>query len=234
MSSWEDPRIRAGLPRQLARRRAELARGSAPIGWKVGFGAPSALEMMEIEAPLIGYLTDRTVMGDGVTIETAGWTKGLVEFEVAVWMGDRLGAGATPADARRAVAAIGPAIEVADLDLTPAPDAVEEILAGDIFHRGVVFGARDPARAGIDLDGLVARIQMDGAPFAETDHLEAITGRYDEVVATVANTLGAFGEELEEGTVIITGSVIPPVPLDDGIEFTFSLGEYPPLSVRRA
>ncbi len=188
---------------------------------------------MQIEAPLLGYLTDRTVLSNDEALDTSSWAKGLIEFEVAVWIGETLGSGTTPDDARGAVRAVGPAIEVADLDLVPAPGTVEAILAGDIFHRGVLLGDRDETRAGIDIDGLTAVIEVDGEPFAETSDLEAITGRYDEVVATVANTLGAFGEHLVEGAVIITGSVVPPVPLDAGERFSFRLGDYAPLSLRR-
>ncbi len=189
---------------------------------------------MEIEAPLLGHLTDRTVLTDGATVDASSWVRGVVEFEVAVWVGETLGSGTTPDDARAAVRAVGPAIEVADVDLVPGPGTVEAILADDIFHRGVLLGDRDETRAGLHIDGLTAVIEIDGESFAETSDLEAITGRYDEVVATVANTLGAFGEHLVEGAVIITGSVIPPVPIDAGERFSFRLGDYAPLTLRRA
>lgn len=231
---WDDPRIRAGFLRQLARRRGELVEGAVPIGWKVGLGSPGALERLEIGAPLPGYLTDRTELADGDEVDVAGWRKGLIEFEVAVWMGETLGSGTTPADARRAVRALGPAIEVADLDIEPAPGVVEEILAGNVFHRGVLLGDADGARAGIDLDGLEASVEVDGERLASTDDLQAITGRYEEVVATVANTLASFGEHLVAGAVVITGSVIPPVPLESGSTFVFALGDHPPLTLHRA
>ncbi len=233
MKPWEDPRLRAGFTRQLEHYRHDIAQGATPIGWKVGFGAPAALASMQLTAPLPGYLTDRTHFGNGLTLDTTSWTKGLIEFEVAVYVGESLGSGTTPEQARASVASLGPAIEVADLDLTPSPDAVGDILAGDIFHRGVVLGEPSAQRAGIDLDGLEAVIGIDGHEVARVTELEALTGRYDEVVATVANTLGAFGETLEGGAVIITGSVIPPVPLADGSEFSFRLSGFEPLVLRR-
>ena len=230
---WEDPRVIAGLTRQLEDRGRMLSSGARHLGWKVGFGAPSALEMMQIRAPLLGFLTDATVFAPATVVDTTGWTRGVVEFEVAVHMGADLGEGATPAEAREAVAALSPSIELADISIDPLQASeVEEILASNIFHKGVIFGEPDDSRSGLDLEGLAARILVDGEEHAETAHLEELTGAYDGVVATVASTLAAMGESLRAGDVIITGSVIPPVPLSAGTEYAFELGDFPPISVR--
>ena len=231
MNPWEDPRIVEGLRRQLAARNEVLRAGAGHVGWKVGFGAPSSLELMQITAPLLGYLTDTTVVDDGATFETGGWTRGVVEFEVAVWMGSDLGAGAGESEAAAAVAAVGPALEVADVDLPVGPDRISDIMAGDIFHRGVIFGARDESRAGLDITGLTAQITLDDEVFATVTELEAITGAYPWIVSTVASTLASAGERLRAGDVIITGSVIPPVSVADADRFTFELAPYDPITV---
>ena len=44
--------------------------------------------------------------------------------------------------------------------------------------------------------------------------------------------MAANGERLREGDVIITGSVIPPVPVNEGSEFTFTLDPLDPISVQ--
>ncbi len=231
MNPWEDPRIIDGLRRQLASREQLLESGARNIGWKVGFGAPTALELMRITAPLLGYLTDMTVFDSGATFDTDAWTRGVVEFEVAVWMGSDLGAGASDSEAAAAVSAVGPAIEVADVDLPVGPDGISDIMAGDIFHRGVIFGARDERRAGLDISGLAAHITLDDEEVAEVTELEAITGAYPRIVATVASTLASAGERLRAGDVIITGSVIPPVSVNDADRFTFELAPYDPISI---
>jgi 2-keto-4-pentenoate hydratase len=231
MNPWEDPRIVDGLHRQLAARSDALAQGAGHVGWKVGFGAPGSLELMHITAPLLGYLTETTVYDDGATFDTDGWTRGVVEFEVAVWMGSDVDAGASEAEAAAAVAAVGPAIEIADVDLPVGPDGIADIMAGDIFHRGVVFGARDERRAGLDISGLTAHIRLDDDDFATVAELEAITGAYPWIVSTVASTLASAGERLRAGDVIITGSVIPPVSVNDAREFTFTLDPFEPISI---
>ncbi len=229
---WEDPRVVAGLERQLARRRQMLDRGAKPLGWKVGFGAPAALELMQITAPLLGFMTDATRLESGSVVETADWERGIVEFEVAVYLGRDLGPGSSPNEARAAVSAVGPAIELANIDLPLEASGVEEIVAGDIFHQSVILGDPDPGRAGLDTSGLTARILIDGTERAATADLEAITGAYPWIVSTVADTLAANGECLRADDVIITGSVVPPIPVTEGRDFALVLDPFDPISVR--
>ena len=228
---WDDLRVRAGSARQFWLRKRMLDEGATPIGWKVAFGSPSALELMEIEAPLLGFLTDATVLQSGASVEMAGWQLGVVEFEVAVYLGEDLGPGASEEESRAAVSAIGPAIELADVDLPIAAASLEEILAYDIFHKGVILGVPDEGRAGLALGGMVARILIDGREVATTTDLQAITGAYLSIVTTVADTLAAYGEILRKGDVIITGSVVPPVPVGESTEFIFALDPFDPISV---
>lgn len=228
---WDDPRIRAGLPRQLEIRRDAIASGARHVGWKVGFGAPSSLELMQISAPLMGFLTDETLLESGATVATSAWDRGIVEFEVAVVLGRDLGPGASEDEARSAVGAVGPAIELANIDLPIEASRVTDTLVGNIFHEAVIFGEMDERRAGIEIDGVTARILVDGEQRAATRELQAITGPYPWIVSTVASTLDAHGERLSAGDVIITGSVIPPIPVAEGSEFVFSLDPFPPVSV---
>ncbi len=229
---WEDPRVAVALPTMLEARRQALEDGASPVGWKVGFGAPASLELMKIDAPVLGYMTDRTTVPSGAMISLDGWTRPVVEFEVAAYIGSDLGPGATTEEARAAVSALGPAIELADIDLPIQAESVSDIVAGNIFHKAVMLGARDPARAGIDTSGLTARILIDGRERWVVTELEALTGTYPKVITTVANTLAAAGERLRAGDIIITGSVIPPVPGADGQVFTFVLDPLPEITIR--
>lgn len=230
-SPWDDSRIAAGLSRQLVSRASMLETGAVSIGWKVGFGAPAALELMEITAPLLGFLTNATVRESGSRVDTGNWERGIVEFEVAVYLGEDLGPGASTDRARAAISAVGPAIELANIDLPIEAAGVEKIMAGDIFHQAVIFGPPHRDRAGLDITGLTARIIIDGRERASTADLEAITGAYPWIVTTVADTLAAHGERLRASDVIITGSVIPPIPVTEGTDFVFALDPFDPISV---
>jgi 2-keto-4-pentenoate hydratase len=206
---WEDPRVARGLRAQLELRRRRLAEGERPLGWKVAFGAPQARELLGLGAPLIGFLTSRALVEPGAVYSIAGWTKPALEAEIAVHMGSDLGAGAAREETQAAIAALGPALELADLD-RPLEE-LEAVLAENIFQRGIVLGTPDPARAGGDVAGIRARVTADGEEVGATDDPTALTGDLLEVVAHVADIVAAFDETLRAGEVVITGAVLPHV-----------------------
>jgi len=231
-SNSEDPRIARGMQMQLSRRREHLARGEQSLGWKVGFGAPAAMEKLGINAPLIGFLTDRALVASGATLSLANWKKPLAEPEIAVHMGSDLPAGADSDAVKRAIKGIGPAIELADLDRPP--DDVEQILAGNIYQRHVILGPCDSSRAGCVLDGLTGRILRNGTEIARTSDPQANTGNLIGIVRHVADVLAACGEQLRAGQIIITGSIVPPLWVEAGEAVDFQLDPLGGVSVRFA
>jgi 2-keto-4-pentenoate hydratase len=229
--AWDDPRIARGMEKQLSIRRARIAAGEKPLGWKVGLGAPPAMERLKIRAPLVGFMMQKSLVPNGSTVSLAGWTKPVAEPEIAVHMGKDLSSGAHRAATIAAIAALGPAIELADLN--PPADDVEITLAGNIFHRHVILGPPDPARAGAKLDGLVGHVFRRGALAAKQENVEALIGEMIGIVQHVAGTLAAYGEKLRAGEVIITGSIVPPPFIEpDETEFAYSLEPVGGLSVR--
>lgn len=231
MNAWDDPRIARGMEKQLATRKARIAAGEKPLGWKVGLGAPPAMERLKIKAPLVGFMMQKSLIPNASTVSFAGWHKPVAEPEIAVHMDKDLPGGANRATTIAAIAGLGPAIELADLN--PPPDDVEVTLAGNIFHRHVILGPSDPARAGAKLDGLVGHVFRRGALAAKQENVEALIGEMIGLVAHVAGTLAAHGERLRAGEVIITGSIVPPPIIEpDEAEFVYALEPIGGLSVR--
>jgi 2-keto-4-pentenoate hydratase len=223
----DDPRIARGMQAQLEARRARLAKGDAPLGWKVGFGAPAAMAKFAITAPLVGSLLRSGHIASGGTAALAGWVKPVAELEIAVHLGSDLPGGGDEAAAARAIAAIGPAIELADMDRPP--EDVEAILAGNIYQRHVVLG---PTRPGHVVDGLTGRVMRRGAEVARTTELEANTGRIVAIVRHVADLLAGCGERLRAGEIIIAGSVVAPLFIEpDEREVRFALDPIGDVSV---
>ena len=217
-----DARVARGMARQLEWRRERIAGGERPIGWKVGFGAPAALEKFALDGPLVGFLTDAGLLESGAECSLDGWTKPMLEAEVAVQLARDVPGGSDRDAARAAIAGLDAAIELADLE--PPPEDVEEILAGNIFHRHVVLGpVRDELRS---VEGTTARVVRNGEEAARTDDPEALTGELIDVLRHVATLLAACGEALRAGEVVIMGSVVPPMPVERGDSVTVEL---PPL-----
>ena len=229
---WYDLRIARGMVAQLRHWHERLNAGEKPLGWKVGFGAPGAMETLKISAPLIGHLTDRARLEPASKVSLAGWKKPAAEAEIAVYMGKDLPGGASRDAAKHAIAGIGPAIELADVDFPP--DDVEAILKGNIYQRHVVLGACDRTRAGCALDGLTATVIRNGNEIARASDTQEATGELVDIVRQVADMLSAFGERLRAGQVIITGSVTAPLWVEPGEEILFNLDPVGSVSVRFA
>ena len=181
--------VETGTEAMLTRRREILAKGAEPIGWKVGFNVPDIQRKLGIDAPLTGFLTtDSLVEGDWDEYPV------VVESEVAVEIGDD----------GRSIVALLPALEIADppdLDLE-----IEQILAGNIFHRAVAFGPRvETTESG------PGRILVNG----EEQHAVRSEG-LERMVAAVAARLAAAGEQLRPGDRIITGVLAPPHEASEG------------------
>jgi 2-keto-4-pentenoate hydratase len=208
-TAWNDPRIARGMKEQLAGRRARIDAGEEPLGWKVGFGAPAAMEKLKITAPLVGFLMKRGLIASGGTASLSGWVKPVAEPEIAIRIGRDLAGGGDRTAAAAAIAALSPAIELADADL-PFEDP-EAILKGNIFQRHVILGEPDPSRAGGSTAGLTARVFRRDAEAAHTSDPEAATGKLVDIVRHVADLLAAFGERLSAGDIVIAGSVVPPL-----------------------
>jgi 2-keto-4-pentenoate hydratase len=220
-AAWKDARIESGMQQQLRRRRELMAVGEKPVGWKLAFGGLAALERLHINAPLVGFLMANTVVPSGSTISLAGWKKPAAEPELAVYMGKDLVSGSERKATMDAIAGLGAAIELADVD-HPSDD-VEGTLARNIYQRHVVLGGCDTKYAGGSLSGMKARVFRNGAEMANTSDFEALTGELITIVGHVANLLGHFGETLRAGQIIIAGSITPPIWVEAGESIGFHL-----------
>jgi 2-keto-4-pentenoate hydratase len=202
-----DARIQRGMEKQLRLRQDRLNAGDTSIGWKVGFGTPASQERLGITAPLVGFLTERILLPSGASVSIEDWAKPAVECEIAIYMGRDLNEAVDRETTRAAIAAVGPAFELADVCFPP--DDVEMVLANNIYNRHVILGRADSSRAGCVLDGLEARIYRNGEEAARTTDLQALTGDVIDIVSHVAKVLSALGERLRAGEFIIAGTIVP-------------------------
>jgi 2-keto-4-pentenoate hydratase len=224
---WQNEAVRSGIARMLQARTAALRHGERPIGWKLAFGAPTFLERFGLTGPVIGFLTDAGLRPDGSEVPTIGWTRAVAEPEIAAHFGKDVD---DLADIEAAIVALGPAIELADID-TP-PEDIGAALAGNVYHRAVVLGEADRGRAGAVVDGLTGRVSRDGEVVAEIDDLEALTGPFLDILRHTGALLQAAGETFRAGEVVILGSVVPPLAVEPGQQIHFEVTSMAPISVR--
>jgi 2-keto-4-pentenoate hydratase len=210
LSASEADRVRRGLEAQLIALERKRAEGADLIGWKVGLNAAPVQEHLGLTRPVVGHLTTASLVEPGSTHSVAGAKRAGVEPEVAIHLGPS-----------GEIDSLGPAIEIVDLD--PSLDALEPILGGNVFHRGVVLGAPVEGVEPAGLAALTATVTRNGevaeqARFADTGEDPA------GVAAMIAERLALVGERLREGQVIIAGSLTPIVFVEPGDSIEVDLG----------
>jgi 2-keto-4-pentenoate hydratase len=226
LSAAVDPRVVAGLPAQLELRAELLAQGAKPVGWKIGFNMPAVQKAFGITEPISGFITSASVIPAGKPHSLAGAGQPMAEPEVAIHLGAAVEPDCGAAEAEAAIAAFGPAIEVADVD--PSITDLTEITAVNVFHRAVLFGEPVPDTP---LDSVTARVTFNGDTFGEGNPLDATLDPV-AVVRVIARTIGAGGERLRPGDAIIAGTLVPPPVVSPGDELAVDLGPLGSLSLR--
>jgi 2-keto-4-pentenoate hydratase len=199
--------VTRGMRALLARRDEQVAEGARQIGWKIGFNTPAIQQHFGLDSAVVGYMLDAGVTPDGTTVPVGDWTAPALEVEVAVLVGD---------DGR--VAALAPALELVDMDVSF--DDLEPVLAGNICHRGVVFGPDRTDLWPADLAGLRVTVTRDGAVVAEG----GLTEDPADTVRLAQTFLAAHGAAVQPGERIICGSMIAPLLVAPGDDLAVTFG----------
>ena len=197
-----DERVERGMRRQLA---------SAPddrIGWKMALNAPAIMQALGMPEPALGWLSrERVAEGEH---SLAGSANPAVEPELLLEAGED-----------GALARIGVALEVVDLD-RPL-EQVEEVIAGNVFHRAVALGelgaAVEPGEAVFSLNGEERARITEIEPPART-------------LAFVGDFLERLGERLEPGDLVIAGALAPAAQVAVGDDAELTVGGVGSVSLR--
>ena len=108
---------------------------------------------------MVGYLTDRTELRSAATVAIGGWTRPMIEAELAVQLRGPLSVGDDAGEAAAVIAGVSLAIEVVDVSIPL--HHTEDVLAGDIFHRHFVTGGFSARMAGGAIEGICVEAWLD-------------------------------------------------------------------------
>ena len=199
------------------------------IGWKLAFGSPAGLSNLKIDAPLVGYLLAERSLANNAHVNIKDWIHPVGETEIVMYFDRDVVPGSSREVVLQSISAIGPAIELADVEFTPNDPT--KILDTDIFQKYFILGERDESRRGGVIDGLVAHIKMPDSSEKIVTELEELIGKVPEIVTHCADVVGEFSGGIKKGEFILIGSILPPIPLIPGGTFEYILGDYSALSV---
>jgi len=227
-----DDRIVRGMGALKLKLQADLKSGAHQVGWKLAFGSPSGLKNLQIERPLVSYLLDRNQISSEETVKISSWSKPVGETEIAIYFAKDVPPAPTVDEVMDCICALGPAIEIADIDVVSTDP--EPILAGNIFQRHYILGKQDALRAGGNIDGLSAAVTMPDGSISAVEDLQAMTGSIPMILHHFAGVVEEFSGGVKAGEFVIIGSILPPILVQPGDSLNFSLGDYPMLKVNFA
>jgi 2-keto-4-pentenoate hydratase len=203
MSVTDRDRWARGMERQLARWRAARAAWMPRRGWKVGINVPEIQVRLGLGHPLVGWIDGHGVVESGASLESNPGAKWHVEPELAIRLASAVDPALGPDAARACVAEVAPALEIVDYS-HPAGD-LETIVEHSMFHAGCVVGASSPADAASELGARWPVLRV-GDALGPAPRADLVPSRLGPLIHLVAELLSLFGEGLEAGDLLLSGS----------------------------
>ena len=207
--------------------------GEVIIGKKIGVTSKAVMNMLQVDQPDFGYLTDRMVYNNGDEIPISSeMIQPRAEGEIAfILKHDLEGPGVTNADVLRATECVMPCFEIVDSRIRDWKIRIQDTISDNASCGAFMLGDRavDPRNVDLVTCGMVH--SKNGEVIA-TGAGAAALGSPVNCVAWLANTLGGFGIKLEAGGVILSGSLVPLHPVVPGDSMSLSIGGIGNASVR--
>ena len=192
------------------------AAGARIRGHKVGLTSPAMQRQMNVDQPDYGHLLDRMFWPEYDPIPLPEFLQPRVEPETAFVLARPLrGPGVTIADAIAAVGFVLPALELIDSRIRDWKIGLADTIADNASSGGVILGSTPVPLSALDLRLAGCNLHKNGE-LAGTGACGAVLGSPLTALAWLANMVGARGIGLEEGQVILPGSVTASVPVGAG------------------
>jgi 2-oxopent-4-enoate hydratase len=209
-----------------------VAAGQRVIGRKVGLTSRPMQELLGVDEPDFGVLTDEMMVEDGDLIALERLNQPRVEAELAFVMErDLAGPGITTGVALAAIAGALPAVEIVDSRVADWKIKLVDTVADNASSGLLVVGGRMRPVAELDLRLLGVAVSRRGE-LIDTGAGAAALGNPARCVAWLANKLGAFGAGLKAGDIVLPGAVHKMVPVAPGDVFRADFAHLGAVTVR--
>jgi 2-keto-4-pentenoate hydratase len=193
-----------GMSMQLDAMRARMASGMPRRGWKIGINVPEVQRALGLQHALVGWLDGDRILRSGSRIVCDAGTQLHAEPELCLRLRASVEANTDLDSARKAVAAVAPAIEI--VDYAKAKGSLTDIVGHSMFHAACVVGDWQsvPERGDIDI---AARVQFRaGIRQSAAARVDLVPSQVGEIVLLCASVLAEANERLLAGDWILSGS----------------------------
>lgn len=220
--------------------RLKLEQGRSIIGWKIGLTSKAMQYALGISTPDSGVLFDDMAFDDGATVAEGRFIQPRIEAEIAFIMKAPLaGANITRKEVTAATDFVSPALEILDTRIlrsdpaTKEPRTVVDTISDNAANAGIVLGKARHRIDAFDLRWVGAIVTRDNA-VEETGLGAGVLNDPTEGIVWLARRMAQYGQRIEAGQVILSGSFIRPVECPPGSNIVADFGSFGTVSCRFA
>jgi 2-oxo-hept-3-ene-1,7-dioate hydratase len=213
--------------------------GDAQIGWKIGLTSRAMQMALNIDIPDSGVLLQSMAFTDGVTIPANHFIQPRIEAEIAFVMRAAIAGDVTTPQVLAATDCVCPALEILDTRILRADAAtgkartVVDTISDNAANAGIVLGTQMHRPTTHDLRRVGAVVTRDGV-VEETGLGAGVLGDPVLGIVWLARRLAQFGQRIEAGQVILSGSFIRPIECTAGCDIHADFGTFGNVSLRFA
>lgn len=217
---------------QAALVRRKLAAGRKVIGWKIGLTSKAMQYALNIDIPDSGVLLDDMLFENGATVPAGRFIQPRVEAEIAFVMKAPLaGSKVTREDVIAATGYVAPSLEILDTRILRAdPETGQarkicDTISDNAANAGIVLGRENHAVDAFDLRWVGAIVSRDG----EVEETGLGAGVLNDPVTGIvwlAHRMADYGQRIEAGQVILSGSFVRPVECPSGSKIHADFGTF--------
>jgi len=212
--------------------RAKLEQGRSVIGWKIGLTSKAMQAALNIDIPDSGILFDDMLFKTGQTIPKGRFIQPRIEAEIAFVMKDAIGGeNVNRADVIAATDYVVPSIEILDTRIqridakTGKARTVFDTISDNAANAGIVLGAEKHAIDSVDLRWTGTMAFRD-EELEETGLGAGVLNDPVESVVWLCRRMAQYGQRVEPGHVILSGSFIRPVECPSGTKIHTDFGTF--------
>ena len=211
---------------------AKLKAGRSVIGWKIGLTSRAMQSALNIDIPDSGILFDDMLFENGATVPKGRFIQPRVEAEIAFVMkkslaGDKI----SHSDVIAATDYVVPSIEILDTRIqridqpTGKTRNVFDTISDNAANAGLVLGDVKHSIEDFDLRWVGAIVSRnDGVE--ETGLGAGVLNDPVESVVWLARRMAQYGQNIEPGHIILSGSFIRPIECPSGTNISADFREF--------
>lgn len=209
----------------------KLAAGRKIIGWKIGLTSKVMQDALAIDTPDSGVLYDDMLFETGATVPAGHFIQPRVEAEIAFVMKAPLSGEVTREDVLAAADYVAPSLEILDTRVLRADPAtgkarvIFDTVADNAANAGIVLGKErhDPTATDLRWAGAILHkneeVVATGLGAAVLN--DPVTG-----LVWLARRMGQYGQRIEPGQVVLSGSFIAPIECPPGTAIRADFGAF--------